>query len=71
MKNFLLSRKIGAVEVLIACVAWSVLFGTRIEVFVALFAGAVFWFSRRKFGGEFTLKDVLSLWENKEREEKS
>jgi len=62
--NYIMTRKIGAFEVLVAAIVWMALFGTRLELFVAIAMCGAFWWSRRRFGGEFSLRDIKNRWSN-------
>jgi hypothetical protein len=68
--DLILNRKIGAFELLIFIIVWAIIFGSRLEVILACTLCAVFWFSKRRFGGEFSVNDLIGLW-NKQAKEKS
>jgi len=62
VKEFVLTRKIGVFELLLADIPVEMFFGSRLRVLVVLGLSAVAFLAKQKFAGEFSLRDLGKLF---------
>ena len=59
--NWVWTRKLGVFELLLGLTAFELVFVSRLSALGYGLATVVAWYSKRKFNGEFSLKDAWSV----------
>ena len=67
--KFIMERKIGALELIIVLLFLELFFGTRLMMLILLVGGVGFLITKLKFGGEFSLAQLVGLFGDSKKDQ--